>query len=82
MAKYYDVLYGKNQLLILWGIVVDESKISADCGALGEYLPQNIELFTTPDDQSNPIVTIALKEFSGIADDGNGLKTNLTFTIS
>lgn len=82
MAKYYDALYGKNQLLILWGVVVDESKISAECGALGEYLPQIIELFTSPDNQSNSIVTIALKEFSGIADDGNGLKTNLTFTIS
>jgi hypothetical protein len=81
MAKYYDVLYGKNQLLILWGIVVDSDKITAECGALGGYLPQTIELFTQLENQTNPDLKIALNEFSGIADDGNGLKTNLNFTI-
>jgi hypothetical protein len=82
MTKYYDALYGKNQLLILWGVVVDSDKITAECGALGEYLPQTIELFTSPNDQIKPIAAITLQSFSGIADDGLGLKTDLTFTIS
>jgi hypothetical protein len=82
MTKYYDTLYGKDQLLVLWGVIVDGEKVSAECGALGEYLPQTVELFTAPNDQINPIATIALKAFSGIADDGLGLKTDLNFTIS
>jgi hypothetical protein len=82
MAKYYDTLYGKDQLLVLWGVVVDGSRVSAECGALGEYLPQAIELFMSPNDQTKPIVSITLKAFSGIADDGLGLKTDLNFTIS
>ena len=81
MSKYYDTLYGKNSLLVLWGVVVSNKNVEAEYGALGDYLPKTIELFPTANQQIVPITTIELKEFSGIADNGNGGKTNLTFSI-
>ena len=81
MAKYYDILYGKNSLLVLWGVIVSDDTVEVEYGALGDYLPKTIELFSTATQQIVPIATIELKEFSGIADNGNGGKTNLTFSI-
>jgi len=79
--QYYDALYGKNQRLVLWGVVVSESSVCAECGALGDFLPKEMELFTDGNIQVTPITTISLKALSGLADNGEGLDTDLKFAI-
>ena len=78
-AKYYDALYGRNQRLVLWGVVVDGGKVTAELGAMGEFLPKAIALYSHHEDHNTiPIATIGLNELSGIAD--SGLMTDVTFS--
>jgi hypothetical protein len=80
-SSYYDTLYGRDQRIVLWGVVVDNDVVTAECGALGDYLPKTMPLFAKHDNQSTPVTTIDLKGFVGVADDGEGLNTDLTFTV-
>jgi len=77
MAKYYDALYGRNQRLVLWGVVVDDISIKAEIGAMGGFLPQVIALYSHHEDHTIPVATVALRELSGIADEGLATDINL-----
>jgi hypothetical protein len=79
MDKYYDTLYGRNQRLVLWGVVVNENSVNAEIGAFGDSLPSAIALFSNSNDHTTPVATVALRELSGIADEG--LMTDINLPI-
>lgn len=78
MSKYYDTLYAKNQRLVLFGVVVDKDKVSAEIGYLGDFLPSEVSLFASHESFIDPVATVDLDKLSGLPSRGSSQDLTLT----